>query len=355
LQVVARHERFQTATLEFFANEKREVDFSTARTEFYEFPAALPTVEASQLDQDLLRRDFTINALAICLNPGRFGMLVDHFGGLNDIKKRTITVLHPFSFIEDPTRIIRAVRFASRLDFEIEPKTKELAKRAIAMGIFDNLGGVRMRTELRYILESPARLKALDLLAEVGGRLRYLDAELEYSANIRTLIRRAQRLLEEYPMDQPWCVYLALLLSELSSARLEAVLDRLHLSNEQKSIIDKGLAIEEQLPHIRDRKDVRNVTNSQVYHLLKGKADESLAIAACLAKPGAPLRRLIRLYLEHLEQIEVELSGTDLVEMGFKQGPDIGKTLNLLLDAKLDGQIRSREDEITFVKTLTRV
>jgi len=354
LQVVARHERFQTATLEFFADQKREVDFSTARTEFYEFPAALPTVEASQLEQDLLRRDFTINALAVCLNPGRFGLLVDLFGGLDDIKKRSIRVLHAFSFIEDPTRIIRAVRFASRLDFEIEPKTKELAKRAIAMGIFDNLGGVRMRKELGWILESPARLQALDLLAEVGGRLRYLDAELEYSANIRTLIRRGQRLLQRYTLSQPWCVYLALLLSDLSETRLEAVLDRLHLSNDQKEIIQKGLGIQAQLPQINKGMDVRVVKNSQVYHLLKNKPAESLAIAACLAAPGAPLRRLIRLYLEHLEQVDIELSGKDLVDMGLQQGPEIGKTLNLLLDAKLDGEIKSREDEVKFVAELVR-
>ncbi len=95
LRVVARHERFQTATLEFFCEEKREVDLSTARTEFYEYPAALPTVEPSKLEHDLLRRDFTINALAVCLNPGRFGQLVDYFGGLQDLKDRVVRILHP--------------------------------------------------------------------------------------------------------------------------------------------------------------------------------------------------------------------------------------------------------------------
>jgi tRNA nucleotidyltransferase (CCA-adding enzyme) len=195
-------------------------------------------------------------------------------------------------------------------------------------------------------------LKALDLLAEIGGRLGYLDAELEYSANIHTLIGRAQRLLQRYKLAQPWCVYLALILSELAETRLEAVLNRLHLPNDQKSIIQKGLAIQAQLPQINDGMDVRVVKNSQVYHLLKGKPEESLAIAYCLTSPGAPLRRLIRLYLEHLEQVAIELSGTDLVDMGFKQGPGIGKTLHLLLDAKLDGEIKSRDDEVKFVKTL---
>jgi tRNA nucleotidyltransferase (CCA-adding enzyme) len=349
LEVVARHERFQTAKLWFFADTRRDIDFSTARTEFYEFPAALPTVEASQLEQDLLRRDFTINALAICLNPGRYGMLVDHFGGLDDIKKKTIRVLHAFSFIEDPTRIIRAVRFASRLEFVIEPKTKELAKRAVAMGIFDNLGGARMRDELRSILESPRRIRALDLLAELGAKLRYLDAELEYSASITTLLRRAERLMKRYALAQPWVVYLALLLSELDEHRIDAVMDRLHLTNDQKAIVRKGLAIPRQLPEIVETLNKQGVKNSQIYYLLKGKPEESLAIAACLARPGAPLRRMIRLYLEHLEKVQIELSGADLVELGVSPGPEIGRALDGLLERRLDGIIKTRQDELNYV------
>lgn len=297
----------------------------------------------------MLRRDFTINALAVCLNPGRYGMLVDPFGGLEDLKKKTIRILHPFSFIEDPTRIIRAVRFASRLEFNIEPKTKELATRAIAMGIFDNLGGVRMRAELRLILESPHRIRALDLLSELGARLRYLDSELEYSSSIRTLIRRAERMLKRFPLSQPWTVYLGLLLSELDIDHVNDVLDRLHLSNDQKEIIRKGLAIPHQFPEVLTNLNQEGLSNSQICCLLRGRPPESLAIAACLAPPGAPLRRMIRLYLEHLEHVEVEITGAELVEMGFAQGPEIGRTLDALLEAKLDGFIRSREDEISFV------
>ncbi|MFN8550993.1 MAG: CBS domain-containing protein [Candidatus Obscuribacterales bacterium] len=350
LEVVARHERFQTAKLWFYADTRRDIDFSTARTEFYEFPAALPTVEASQLEQDLLRRDFTINALAICLNPGRYGMLVDHFGGLEDLKKKTIRVLHAFSFIEDPTRIIRAVRFASRLEFNIEPKTKELAKRAVAMGIFDNLGGSRMRDELRSILESPRRIRALDLLAELGAKLRYLDAELEYQQSIRTLLRRAEGLMKRYTLGQPWVVYLALLLSQLDEHRIDVVLDRLHLTNEQKAIVRKGLAIPRQLPEVVETLNKQGVKNSQIYYLLKGKPEESLAIAACLASPGAPLRRMIRLYLEHLEKVQIELTGADLVELGVAPGPEIGRALDAILERKLDGLIFTRQDELDYVK-----
>jgi len=188
------------------------------------------------------------------------------------------------------------------------------------------------------------------LLAELGAKLRYLDAELEYQQTIRTLLRRAEGLLKRYTLTQPWVVYLALLLSELDEHRIDVVLERLHLTNEQKAIVRKGLAIPRQLPEIVETLHKQGVKNSQIYYLLKGKPEESLAIAACLARPGAPLRRMIRLYLEHLEKVEIELSGADLVEMGVPPGPEIGRALEAILERKLDGTIKTRQDELNFVR-----
>jgi tRNA nucleotidyltransferase (CCA-adding enzyme) len=345
LKVVARHERFQTATLDFFCEEKREVDLSTARTEFYEYPAALPTVEPSKLEQDLLRRDFTINALAVCLNPGRFGQLVDYFGGMNDIKDRVIRILHPFSFIEDPTRIMRAARFAARLGFQLESKSKEQARRAIAMGIFDDLGGTRIRTELKLILASAHRVSALDLLGDLGGRLRYLDAELEYGLPVRSLLRRAERLLEHYPVEDSWLVHLGLLISGLPKQRLENALDRLQLQVDQKQKILSGLCLPDRIgtPDLEPKR-------SQIYRLFHGQPRESLAIAACLARPGSLTRRMIKLYLEQLGEITIELTGADLLKLGFSQGPELGRVLDALLEARIDGKIKSRDDELAYVR-----
>ncbi len=344
LKVVARHERFQTATLEFYCEEKREVDLSTARTEFYEYPAALPTVEPSRLEQDLLRRDFTINALAVCLNPGRFGALVDYFGGMQDIRDRVIRILHPFSFIEDPTRIIRAARFAARLGFQLEPKSKEQARRAIAMGIFDDLGGARIRTELKLILASPHRVSALDLLGDLGGKLRYLDAELEYGLPVRSLLRRAERLLEHYPVEENWLVHLGLLIAGLPKDRLEACLERLQLQVDHKQKILCGLRLPEQIGEPEEEPK-----RSQIYRLFHGQAKESLAIAACLARPGSLTRRMIKLYLEQLGNTAIELTGSDLLKLGFAQGPLLGRVLESLLDARLDGKIKTRDDELAYV------
>ncbi len=344
LEVVAKHDRFQTATLSFYADRKREVDLSTARTEYYEYPAALPTVEPSRLEQDLFRRDFTINALAVCLNPGRFGELVDHFDGLGDLRKKIIRILHPFSFIEDPTRIVRAARFAARLGFHLDGKSKERAKKAISMGVFDELGGVRLREEIRMILDSPHRVVALDLLNELGGCLRFLDSELEYSLRTKHMVRRAERLLERYHLDEPWVVYLGLLVASAPERKAESIFQRLALSNEQKEKIASGIELSTKAfgnnePSVR----------SKIFKLLQGHRRESLAIAACLAAPGTSVRRMIKIYLEELADISVRLGGRDLVEMGIAEGPEIGRILNGLLEGRLDGTIKSESDEKEFV------
>ncbi len=352
-EVVAQHERFKTAHLYFYGQQRREIDFSTARTEFYEYPAALPTVEPSELEQDLLRRDFTINALALCLNPTRYGELIDLFGGLTDIDQKTIRILHAFSFIEDPTRLVRAARFAARLGFIIGEKTMEQARRAVAMGIFDDLGGVRLRAELKMILESEQRLLALDLLAQAGAKLRYLDSELEYTERTRKLLRIAGRLLKRYPVKEAWIVYLGVLLSDLGPSRLPAVLDRLHLSNDQKEVIKKGLDLPLRMPDLFrpvNWTEYRLPAKSDIYRMLSGKPDESLAIAASIAVAGAPMRRIIRVYLGELEKVKLEISGKDLIALGIPEGQKIGQILQQVFEAKLDGNLLDREQELEFVR-----
>jgi tRNA nucleotidyltransferase (CCA-adding enzyme) len=338
------HERFQTAVLNFIAEEDRQVDLSTARIEFYEYPAALPTVEPTKLEQDLFRRDFTINALALCLNPDEFGRLIDLFNGLEDLNRRVIRILHQFSFIEDPTRIIRAARFASRLGFTLEKNTAEQAKQAISMGIFDNLAGIRIRRELQLVLESEQRLIGLDILAKLGAKLRYLDEELEYGLPERKLIRRAEQLLVRFSVEESWLVYLGLLLGRLQLERLQNVLTRLHLASEHKTIVTRGLTLLNDIPTRN-----KNLKRSEVYDLLHGMPDASLAIAACQARPGSLVRRMVRMYFEELKDVKTILTGADLIKMGYAEGPGIGQALHNLLAAKLDGLISTEKDERDFI------
>ncbi len=369
LTLAATHDRFQTATLVYRSEiaavadagseadisadgisladiisqqqVEREVDLSTARTEFYEFPAALPEVEASKLEQDLLRRDFTINALAVCVNPDRFGDLTDHFNGLQDLERKIVRILHPFSFIEDPTRMVRAARFAGRLGFHLDAKTKEQARRASQMGIFDDLGGVRIKAELKMILESPQRLRALNLLAEQSGNLCYLDSHLEYGDGVRKTIRRAERLLGRYSVDEPWVVYLGALLSELPPERVPGVLERLMLTNHQKEVIESGLELHRFMPS-----SIGEMKRSELYEMLHGRAREALAIAAAAGQVGTDFRRSIKLYLEELADTKLDITGADLIASGFKPGPKIGEALKHVLAERLDGQVRGREQEL---------
>ncbi|MDP3510934.1 MAG: CBS domain-containing protein [Candidatus Melainabacteria bacterium] len=362
LTLAATHDRFQTATLicrlendgagaavcgEQQAERggaqqaEREVDLSTARTEFYEFPAALPEVEASKLEQDLLRRDFTINALAVCVNPDRFGNLTDHFNGLHDLEHKIVRILHPFSFIEDPTRMVRAARFAGRLGFHLDAKTKEQARRASQLGIFDDLGGVRIKAELKMILESPHRLRALNLLAEQSGNLCYLDSRLDYGDGVRKTIRRAERLLGRYSVDEPWVVYLGALLSELPPERVSGVLERLMLTNHQKEVIESGLELHRYMPL-----SMSEMKRSELYEMMHGRPREALAIAAAAGQIGTDLRRSIKLYLEELADTKLDITGADLIATGIKPGPRIGEALKHVLAERLDGQVSGREQEL---------
>ncbi len=179
------------------------VDIATARTEFYPYPAANPEVEASSIRQDLYRRDFTINALALRLTTPRAGELLDFFGGLIDLQARQIRVLHANSFIEDPTRIYRGVRFAVRFGFQIEPQTEEFIRYAINSGVYDRTAQensktpalqTRLKTELKHILEAPYWKSALHLLDKLGA-LQCIHPTLNLDAELLRQLRLLERCL----------------------------------------------------------------------------------------------------------------------------------------------------------------
>ncbi|NJS13054.1 MAG: CBS domain-containing protein, partial [Microcoleus sp. CSU_2_2] len=198
------HGQFQTAALLWHKNSafgSLWVDIATARTEFYPYPAANPEVEASSIRQDLYRRDFTINALAVRLSVPRSGELLDFFGGLQDLKARKIRVLHANSFIEDPTRIYRAVRFAVRLGFEIEPQTEGYIRHALESGIYYRIQGengrvpaleTRLKSELKYILQAPYWKVALQMLGDLQA-LRCIHPSLELNRELWRQLRLLDR------------------------------------------------------------------------------------------------------------------------------------------------------------------
>ncbi|HNG77160.1 MAG TPA: hypothetical protein PLY72_22000, partial [Candidatus Obscuribacter sp.] len=268
----------------------------------------------------------------------------------------------PFSFIEDPTRIVRAARFAGRLGFHLDPTTKEQAKRAVSMGIFDDLGGVRIKEELKLILQSAERIKCLSLLQELGGNLCYLDRQLSFSGGVKRSLRRAERLLARYGnlgLEQAyngseaqerfenWIVYLGVLLSELVPERVESVLLRLQLTNKQRDAILSGLDLHRQMPL-----SMGELSRSELYLVLKGRPLQSLAIAASIAQVGTDLRRALKLYFDELVDTSLEITGRDLLSLGFAAGPRLGQVLEQVLAARLDKKIAGKEEELKLAGEL---
>jgi tRNA nucleotidyltransferase (CCA-adding enzyme) len=344
------HQKFGTAIV--VLPDGLKIDIATARLEYYESPAALPTVELSSIKKDLYRRDFTINTLAVRLNGGHFGELIDFFGGLRDIKDRTIRILHNLSFVEDPTRVFRAIRFEQRFDFLISKHTQNLIKSAVNLKLFDRLSGERIYDELVLMFSELDPLKVLRRMRELD-LLKFLHPGLRFSAELERLFISIGETLTWYRLlylniqAERWFVYLLGLFDRLKDdAALEA-LERLAVPPR----IRKRIMVSRQ--HCRDvlfefyRND--RIPPSRVYDLLKPLDIEQILIMMAKARKE-PAKRYISLYLTRLREVRVTLTGDSLKELGLPPGPRYKKILSALLDAKLDGTISSEEDEIAFVK-----
>lgn len=343
--------RYQTATLLW--PDHLMLDIATARTEFYPYPAANPEVESSSIRQDLYRRDFTINAMAICLNGSEQGLLLDFFGGLEDLEKKQVRVLHANSFIEDPTRIFRAVRFATRLQFALEPQTENHIHYALQSGLHDGVGGDRLKTEIRYILESDHWLAALKQL-DVLGALRCIHPKLDGITKPQKITRQIRRmncwwaiLSRQVPistrLQHPWLLRLELLLATLSPHEVSQTTGQLNLSGESFERLEQLFSLEEQLEQALSSK----AKNSLVYGPLETASCELLLLLA--ARASCRLRRTIHQYLKDWKSAAPLLTGNDLKNLGLKPGPAFKNILATLREKQLDGELKSQEDAIAFV------
>ncbi len=310
------------------------VDVAMARTERYESPGALPEVEPAHIEDDLPRRDFSINAMAVSLNRESWGELLDPLGGEADVVNRTLRVLHDASFIDDPTRILRAVRYAGRLGFELGPETRRLLTRDLAH--LSHVSGDRLRHELAFILGETNAVEAL-LDADRLGVLSAVDPALK--ADPEVLGRVDWR-----PAREPDLRLLGLLLFEVSDGEPAAAIERLRLDAESTKVVRDVGAVKSVLAELA-RPSLRP---SEVYHLLEGRAPQ--AIEACaVAADDPPVESRLRSYLDELRHVEPALNGNDLLGLGVPQGPVVGELLRKLLDARLDGLIASEEEERALV------
>jgi len=346
---VRSHHAFGTAVLIFSDNSK--VDVASTRLEYYESPGVLPTVERSSLRHDLYRRDFTINTLALCINEGRFGLLTDYFGGRQDIQKRTVRVLHNLSFVEDPTRVFRAIRFEQRLGFSIAPHTENLIRSAVRMNILDKVGGQRLFNELVLILKEKepdgaiGRLAALGLLSSIHPNLR-LVPETARVVHEAAGVLTWYRLLYLDEACEPWQVYLLALSHGLRHEEFEEACRRLAIPgrmtarvfSQRRHVLGMLDALQRR---IRRGPEIRN---SEIYDWFHGLPLEILLYLASAASQEA-VKRYVSLYLTRLRLVRCSLDGADLKALGLMPGPDFGRIMDRLLAARLDGEVSSDDAE----------
>ena len=334
---ITTHPRFKTAKLKW---DKWSVDLTTARAETYARPGALPSVKPDSLTSDLFRRDFTINAMAIGLNPTRYGELIDRYGGKNDLERKLIRILHDKSFIDDATRIWRGLRYEQRLNFQLERNTIKLLKRDIPM--LDTISGDRIRYELECIFHEERPEKGLRRAEELGVLPR-LHPALKGDSWLAEKFESARQLTS--PTPPPIGLYLALLTYRLSDAENEHLISYLRLSKPIAQTLRDSINLTVKLKLLDDP----NIMSSNIYHTLHGYSPPAL-IANSLASESTVARRHIQLFLDKLCYVKPSLTGNDLQKMGIIPGPQIKETLEQLHEARLDGKVSSKKDEMKLVK-----
>jgi len=346
------HEKFGTAVIIFPDGFK--IDVASARMEYYKFPAALPVVERSSIKLDLYRRDFTINTLAIQLNADKFGTLIDFFSARKDIKEKIIRVLHNLSFVEDPTRVFRAIRFEQRFEFTIGKLTAGLITNAISMDFFRELSGKRVFAELRLILqeENPVaairRLNDFDLLKLIHPSIK-LEKELMKALNSAKKVLAWHDLLFLEESYKRWVVYFLILIRNCKSQISQKICHRFELTPDDEKILCAERFAADRCVFWLERN--LSVSDSALYRKLAGFKTELILFMMAVTKKQA-VKKSISHYFTNLRRTKLSLKGRDLKKMGLKPGPVYRQVLEAVLDARLDGTLKSKKDEIEFARQI---
>ena len=348
------HEKFVTAVVVFADGYK--LDVASTRTEYYLEPGALPSVEEASIKLDLYRRDFTINTLALSLNGDSYGELLDYFGAQRDLHDKAIRVLHNLSFVEDPTRMFRAVRFEQRLGFKLGMHTENLVRSAVEMGFVDRVSALRLFNELTIVLSEESPFAAVQRLSTLG-LLRCLCDQWHVDATIKSYFSQAQKAIHWHELLYTgttltrWPVYFLCLSATLTDEAMAGICAKLSVPQRWQAILMTERQRVMPVLHAleRQRKKLTSLPDSQLYRRLNGISIEMLLFA--MARTASDSVRLaISHYMTQLRGVKPLLNGRDLQELGVIHGPQVGDLLAQLRDARLDGVIESRNDEITFVR-----
>jgi len=332
---VTTHHRFRTAK---FRRGSLTIDLATARSETYSHPGALPAVEPSSIENDLARRDFTINAMALQVNLDGFGRLVDPFEGRRDLRSKLIRILHERSFVDDATRMLRAIRYEQRFDFRLEPTTEKLLRKDLSM--LHTVSGDRLRHELELILKEQTPEKPLNR-AEDLGILGRIHPSLKADSWTTKMFQQARSEADIPSLG----LYLSLLVYRLSRQDIEDFVARLRFPKATARVIRDTHRLKGNLKPL----DAPDLSRSAIYGFLRDYSPTSV-LACAIASDSPSVYDRLGLYLGKLRFVRTSLDGTALQDMGFSSGPRLGETLRALLEAKLDQKVRTREEETRLAR-----
>ena len=348
------HPRFGTATVHAASHHK--VDVASTRQEVYAAAGALPLVSRAGLRDDLARRDFTINTLAVSLAKDSYGQLIDLFGARADIRAKKVRILHDASFVDDPTRIFRAVRFEQRLDFRIEAHTLRCLKQAVALRVFASVGPQRLRDEVMLMLKEKNPLRQVSRLSALAG-LDMIHPGLRLSASNKALLQSLQRQAAWFDAQcgrhrslDRWLVFFIALLDGLSVEALSRVCDHFVLrTSERLRMLSYAQSHERVIAALRPAQ----LHPSQVYQLLEPLSLEEIIVLKAKAR-HRHVEAHIETFLYELHAVRTALTGHQIKELGVAPGPAYQRLLRAVLFAKLDGKVKSKEDEMDFARAWAR-
>ncbi|HEY9161711.1 MAG TPA: CBS domain-containing protein [Desulfomonilia bacterium] len=345
---IASHDKYKTAVLTL--ENGRHIDIATARLEYYKIPGGFPVVEESTLKLDLYRRDFTINTLAIALNPNRFGEMIDFFGGQRDIKEKRIRVLHSLSFVEDPSRILRAVRFEKRLGFSLGKQTLSLVHSAVASGFLNGIPGRRIFHEIGQILSendplpSMERLKDLGVLEAIHKGIIYNEQTAELFMHVKETLSWFN-LLYTHERLRPWFVFIMALTDQMKPKTIIAIGESLGVGKEEiRQLLASKTAAFEIFKAFAIEKER---TPAWVVNTVEGASLEEILFVMSKTR-SLDMKERISSFITSWRHYKPPVTGKDLIELGFKQNKQLGVCLKEIRDRGLNGEIKDYNEAMLF-------
>jgi tRNA nucleotidyltransferase (CCA-adding enzyme) len=334
-----------------------KIDIATARIEFYPEPAHLPIVSSGTLKDDLFRRDFTINTMALGISGEDFGKLMDFFGGKPDLENRKIRVLHSLSFIDDPTRILRAIRFEKRYGFRIEPRTLKLLKVAVKSKILEKLEPQRTRDDLILMLKEKRPLKAIRRLQELAG-FGFISKHLSVTKKAYRLLYSIEREINWFKrayrqrrLIDSWLIYFIGLIDSLDIKAVRKICHRFAFRRgDEKRILQYKRINRKFISGLSKQK----IKPSKIFALLEPLTYEVILLLKAKYN-NRHFKKHIEDFFKDYNGMRIHISGHDLKSLGISPGPGYQKIFTRVLNARLEGRVKTKEEELQLIKKLIKI